>query len=70
MEIPFVSDKIMEQIDRIFYHGEQRAKSHDLRFGQWIVIQILKKYPGCNVERVLFNMENPEFLELVKKYND
>jgi len=73
-EIPFVSDELMEQIDRIFYHGEQRAKSHDLRFGQYLVNSIYKKYGNeiddVNVSGILFNMENPELLELIKKYND
>jgi len=73
-EIPFVSDELMEQVNRIFYHGEQRAKSHDLRFGQYLVNAIHKKYGNgiddLNVSGVLFNMENPELLELIKKYND
>jgi len=68
--VPQVSDELMEQVDRIFYHGKQRAKSHDLRFGQWLVNNIRIKYPDCDVRRILFNMENDEFLELIKDYND
>ena len=62
----------MAQVDRIFYHGEQRAKSHDLRFGQWLVNKIYKEY-NCDqsgVTRILFNLENPEILEMLKDYND
>ena len=69
-EIPKVSDELMEQLDRMFYHGEQRAKSHDLRLGQWLVNKIRSKYPTGDVKRILFNMENPEILELLKEYND
>ena len=69
-EIPFVSDKLMEQIDKLFYHGSQRAKSHDQRLGQWLVNKIRTKYPNCNVERILFNLENPEILKMLRDYND
>ena len=60
----------MKQVDRIFYHGPQRAKSHDLRFGQWLVNKIRTKYPDGDVQRILFSIENPELLELIKEYND
>lgn len=45
-EIPCVSDELMKQVNRIFYHGPQRAKSHDQRFGQWLINKIrqTKKY--------------------------
>lgn len=73
-EIPVVSDELMAQVDRIFAHGGQRAKSHDLRFGQWLVNSVYKKYGNkiddLNVSGVIFNMENPEMLELLKEYND
>lgn len=69
-EVPFVSDELMDQVDRIFYHGEQRAKSHDQRFGQWLINKIRTKYPNADPTHILFNMENPEILELVKDYND
>lgn len=69
-EIPFVSDKLMEQIDKIFYHGKQRAKSHDQRLGQWLINKIRTKYPNGNVNVILFNLENPEILEMLRDYND
>lgn len=70
-DIPFVSEELMEQVDRIFAHGPQRAKSHDQRFGQWLVNKIRTKYGGdCNVEGILFNLENPEILEMIKDYNE
>ena len=71
-EIPFVSDELMEQVDRIFYHGVQRAKSHDQRFGQYLLNKIALKYQ-CSREgatHILFNLENPEILEMVKDYNE
>lgn len=70
VEIPYVSDELMEQIDKIFYHGAQRAKSHDQRLGQWLVNKIRIKYPDGDVERILFNLENPEILEMLEGYND
>jgi len=87
-EIPFVSDKLMKQIDEIFAHGPQRAKSHDQRFGQWIInkIRSAKDFPvtdwhklgldkaamteKAHVELRLWNMENDEFYDMVKDYND
>jgi len=69
-EIPQVSDELMDQVNRIFYHGERRAKSHDLRFGQWLINNIRRKYPDGDVDRILFNMENPEILEMLRDYND
>ncbi len=46
-EIPFISDKLMEEVEKIFAHGPRRAKSHDQRFGQWIVnkIRSAKDFP-------------------------
>ena len=69
-DIPYVSDELMKQVDRIFVHGAQRAKSHDQRFGQWLVNKIRMKYPNGNVEGILFNLENPEILEMLRDYND
>lgn len=71
-EIPYVSDELMAKIDKIFYHGPQRAKSHDQRFGQWLSNKICIKYNCSRQEsgRILYNMENPEFLEMIKDYND
>ena len=42
-EIPVVSEELMKQVDSIFAHGGQRAKSHDLRFGQYLVNMVYKK---------------------------
>ena len=39
-DIPVISEKMMEMADSIFAHGGQRAKSHDQRFGQWLVNKI------------------------------
>jgi hypothetical protein len=82
-DIPVVSKELMDQVDRIFAHGGQRAKSHDIRFGQWLVNKIRAKYTKQNedgsktyipisadIVRILFNLENPEFLELMRDYND
>ncbi len=69
-EIPVVSKELIEQVNRIFYHGERRAKSHDQRFGQWLVNKIRTKYPDGDVQRILFNLENPEILEMLRDYND
>jgi len=90
-EIPVVSDEIIEQVNRIFAHGGQRAKSHDQRFGQYLINKIreTKEYKHIMDEYIrkhtmegyinfeknyieckIWNMENPEFLELVKEYND
>lgn len=69
-KIPYISDELMDKIDKILYHGEQRAKSHDQRFGQWLVNKIRIKYPKGDVERVLFNLENPEIYEMLKDYNN
>ena len=69
-DIPVVSEELMEQVDRIFAHGGSRAKSHDLRFGQWLVNKIYSQYPDGDVKRILFSMENPEMLELLREYND
>ena len=64
----------MKQVDRIFAHGGQRAKSHDLRFGQYLINAIYKKYGDgvkqLNIDGIIFNMENPEMLEMVRGYND
>lgn len=68
-EIPVVNEELMRQVDRIFYHGGQRAKSHDLRFGQWLVNMIRTKYPNGDVQGILFNLENPEILEMLRDYN-
>ena len=68
-EIPVVSDEIMEQVDKLLYHGGQRAKSHDMRLGQWLLNKIVKKYPRADVGTVLFNIENPEILEMLRDYN-
>jgi len=72
-EIPVVSEELMKQVYRIFYHGGQRAKSHDLRFGQYLLNQIAHKYKcksRADATRILFNLENPEILELIKDYNE
>lgn len=76
-DIPVVSEELMKQVDRILYHGGQRAKSHDLRFGQWLVNKIRIKYAddpsgmsGEQVTRILFSLENPELLEILEGYND
>ena len=69
-EIPYISDKLIEQVNRIFYHGAQRAKSHDQRFGQWLVNKIRTKYPNGDVQGILFNLENPEIYEMLRDYND
>lgn len=72
-DIPYVSDELMEQIDRIFAHGPRRAKSHDLRFGQFLLNEVGRKYDCDSREhaaRILFNLENPEILEIIKHYND
>jgi len=72
--IPVVSEELMKQIDRIFAHGGQRAKSHDLRFGQFLINTIYKKHGNgvdkLNISGIIFNMENPEMLEIMRHYND
>ena len=71
-DIPYVSDELMEQIDKIFAHGKQRAKSHDQRLGQWLSNKICERYK-CSREQaglVLCHLENPEMLELLSDYND
>ena len=78
-EIPCISDKLMKQVEAIFAHGPQRAKSHDQRFGQWLVNKIRTQYsdeckgyttPDEQITKILFNMENPELYELLRDYND
>ncbi len=78
-EIPCISDKLMKQVEAIFAHGPQRAKSHDQRLGQWLVNNIRDKYADeCKgyvpdqeqVTRILFNMENQEIYEILRHYND
>ena len=66
-DIPVVSDEIM---DEIFAHGGQRAKSHDQRFGQWLVNKIRTNSDSEDIVRILFNIENPEMLEMLRDYND
>lgn len=71
-EIPVVSEELMKQVDRILYHGEQRAKSHDQRLGQWLSNKICLKYK-CSREQaghILFDLENPEILEMLRDYNE
>lgn len=73
IDIPYISDKMIADVERIFAHGPRRAKSHDLRFGQWICNKIYEKYPGADqagVCRMLFNLENQELWDLMKGYND
>ncbi len=82
-EIPFVSDKLMEQVEQIFAHGPRRAKSHDQRFGQWLINKIrssdkwkaayddaaTKGSEKALIEMILWNMENPEMYEMIGDYN-
>ncbi len=71
-DIPYVSEELMEQIDRILDHGPRRAKSHDQRFGQWLSNAICSKYKCSRQDAglILCHIENPELLEMVKEYND
>ena len=76
-ELPRISEELMAQVDRIFAHGPSRAKNHDQRFGQWLVNKIRtkdnKKYAhidDLNIQGVIFNMENQEFLDYMEDYND
>lgn len=73
--IPFISDEMIKDVERIFWHGPRRAKHHDLRLGQWLVNTIYTKYckgehNDDHVTRVLFNLENQELWDLLKGYND
>ena len=68
-DIPYISDELMKQVDAIFAHGPQRAKSHDQRLGQWLVNKIRIKYPKADPSKMLFNLENPELLEMLRDYN-
>ncbi len=71
--LPFISDKMMKDIDKIFAHGPSRAKNHDLRLGQWLVNTIRRQYQGCSdqhIIRILFNLENQELWDLIKGYNE
>jgi hypothetical protein len=70
--IPYVSDELMDEVEKIFAHGAQRAKSHDQRFGQWISNKICMKYNCSRQEagHILFNLENPEIYEMIRDYND
>jgi hypothetical protein len=72
-EIPRISDELIAWAEELFAHGPSRAKNHDQRFGQWIVNKIRTGHPECGpecVQRVLFNLENQEFWDLVKDYNE
>jgi hypothetical protein len=83
-EIPYVSEELMKKVEAIFYHGPKRAKNHDQRFGQYLInkIRTSEKYSkGYNkacksghekefIEMVLWNIENPDLLELIKDYNN
>ena len=71
--LPFISDKMMKDIDAIFAHGPSRAKNHDLRLGQWLVNTIRRNYQGCSdqhIVHILFNLENQELWDLIKEYNE
>ena len=70
--IPYISEEMMESVERIFFHGESRAKNHDLRLGQWLINKLNFKYNCDNsvdATRVLFNLENQELWDLLKDYN-
>ena len=76
--IPRISDEMMEAVEKMFYHGESRARNHDSRLGQWIVNMIrtegmTKKnitMDHSTVCSILFNMENQELWDLMKGYNE
>ena len=71
--IPVISKELMEQVDRIFWHGDSRAKNHDLRFGQYLLNAIAHKYnlkDRGEATHLLFNLENQEVYDLIKGYND
>ena len=49
-----------------------RAKSHDLRKGQWLFIKMYEQEPGiddASIVRWIRNMENDEFDKLMEDYN-
>ncbi len=72
-DIPYISEEMMEAVEKIFAHGHSRAKNHDLRLGQWLVNKIQTQYPSSDkvhVVRVLFNLENQQLWDLLKGYND
>ena len=72
-DIPYISEEMMASVERIFAHGDSRAKNHDLRLGQWIVLTIHHKYGSVtknDVIRTLFNLENQELWDLLKGYNE
>ena len=76
-EIPYISEEMMDAVEKIFWHGPSRAKNHDQRLGQWLVNKIRTKY-NCSskgmdhaqVTRILFNLENQELWDLLKDYNE
>jgi len=73
-EIPYISDKMIADVERIFEHGPSRAKNHDLRLGQWLVNKIYSEIckGGDNdcVRRYLSGVENQELWDLLKGYNE
>ena len=69
-DIPYISEEMMESVERIFAHGPSRAKNHDQRLGQWLVNKLRDKQGSTEgVTRILFNLENQELWDLLKDYN-
>lgn len=72
-DIPYISEEMMDAVEKIFEHDHSRAKNHDLRLGQWLVNKIRTKYntvTNDDVSRILFNLENQELWDILKGYND